>query len=271
MKSNTVGIVTTNYVRAGIMSLQDEIRALLESDELQVGKTFRMMESGITKSTEIVAKGGGGNIGVVNINKQIIKAITEGLIPKSSYIALYSARTIARLMAASSEISPEVSNYLKSIRENLLIRANEQEALIHDKSELEKQSVKLSDLAKNIEKAVYVYTFPTYYRAGLETDPELKWLKIGTTNKGVWKRVIEQSRQTSMPEDPILLRIYHKEGVDIEAVEKSFHNVLLKVRHEQSAASNTKAGKEWFATTEDALDAIASLMNLEIEHDISFD
>jgi Meiotically up-regulated gene 113 len=249
----------------------EEIQSLLNADDLQVGQTFRLMQTGVIKSSDIVAAGSGGNTGVVYINKQILKAILDEVIPKSSYIALYSARTISRLLGLQTETSQETRKYLEDLRQKLLIRASEEEALVHDKVVLENQSTKLSDLAKEIDQAIYVYTFPTYYRAGLETDPELKWLKIGTTNKGVWKRVIEQSRQTSMPEDPILLRIYHQDGVDIESCEKKFHSVLLSVRHAQSSASNTKAGKEWFATTEEALDAIADLMNLKIERDISFD
>lgn len=76
---------------------------------------------------------------------------------------------------------------------------------------------------------------------------------------------MDQNRQTSMPEDPKLLRIYHKPGMDIDATEKRFHITLDRVGHERSAARRTKSGKEWFATTLDAIDAIAELMELKIE------
>jgi hypothetical protein len=68
-----------------------------------------------------------------------------------------------------------------------------------------------------------------------------------------------------MPEDPKLLRIYHSKVFTAEQIEKKFHNVLVKIGHERSSAINTKAGKEWFATSVDALDALAELMNLDIE------
>jgi hypothetical protein len=68
-----------------------------------------------------------------------------------------------------------------------------------------------------------------------------------------------------MPEDPKLLRIYHKDDMNIEEVEKKFHQTLERVGHERSAARRTKAGTEWFATTLDAIDALAELMGLQIE------
>jgi hypothetical protein len=68
-----------------------------------------------------------------------------------------------------------------------------------------------------------------------------------------------------MPEDPKLLRIYHKENMNIDEIEKNFHTTLEAVGHERSAARRTKAGTEWFATTLEAVDAIAKLMALEIE------
>lgn len=79
------------------------------------------------------------------------------------------------------------------------------------------------------------------------------WLKIGSTKNSVWRRIVEQNRQTSMPEDPKLLRIYHKDQMDIESTEQKFHITLDRVGRERSAARRTKAGKEWFASTLDAI------------------
>jgi hypothetical protein len=90
-------------------------------------------------------------------------------------------------------------------------------------------------------------------------------VKICSTKNSVWQRIVEQNRQTSMPEDPKLLRIYHKAEMNIDELEKKFHSTLERVGHERSAARRTKAGTEWFATTLDAIDAIAELMDLQIE------
>jgi hypothetical protein len=98
----------------------------------------------------------------------------------------------------------------------------------------------------------------------VDGDTEVRWLKIGLTTKSVWQRIIDQNRQTSMPEDPVLIRVYHKKGIDLRSVEAKLMETLLRVQFEQSAARHTKAGKEWFATHEDSIDAIAELMGLTI-------
>jgi hypothetical protein len=67
-----------------------------------------------------------------------------------------------------------------------------------------------------------------------------------------------------MPEDPILVRVYHKEGIDLKETEAKIMNTLRRVQFEQSSARHTKAGKEWFATNEDAIDAIAELLGLNV-------
>jgi hypothetical protein len=112
--------------------------------------------------------------------------------------------------------------------------------------------------------------FPAYYRVSIHGDVEIKWLKIGKTTGSVWSRVSGQNRQTVMPKDPIVIRIYHKEGIDLDDVETKFHNTLKRMFHQQSSLRNSKAGVEWFATSEDSLDAIAELLELTIEK-IEFD
>ena len=138
------------------------------------------------------------------------------------------------------------------------------DAIQNDTKELIAESSKLEDKLRNIENAIYVYTFPTYYRAGVDGDLDVRWLKIGLTSQSVWQRVVDQNRQTSMPEDPIVIRVYYKEGIDLRETEQRIQDTLRRVRHEQSSAKNVKAGKEWFATTEDSIDAIAELMGLTI-------
>ena len=136
---------------------------------------------------------------------------------------------------------------------------------MHDQETIEVQSAALAKKASTIQNGIYVYSFPTYLHFGTVEDHDVYWLKIGSTKNSVWQRIVEQNRQTSMPEDPKLLRIYHKEGMDIDEVEKKFHHTLDRVGHERSAARRTKAGTEWFATTLDAIDALAELIDLDIE------
>lgn len=253
-----------------ITNLAQELEDFLYSDELQVGQTFRLLRQGITSNKELVEKGVGANSGVVGINKQIIKAILDGEVPNSGNISRYTFRVINRLKSRTPIRSNELNNYLDNLQLALAERSKSSEGAVHDVEQLLESSEKLARKANEIKNAVYVYSFPTYLHFGTIEDTDYKWYKIGSTRNAVWQRIVDQSRQTSMPEDPVLIRIYHSETKPIAEIESKFHKTLERVGHERSSASRTRAGKEWFATTEDALDAIAELMELNIESDFEF-
>jgi hypothetical protein len=245
----------------------EEIADLFRNDDTQVGETFRLMEQGITKASELVDKGSAKNTGVISHHKYIIKSIVDGdTQTTSANLATYARRAIDRLLASNSasNLSQEARNLLAERRTKLLEIISDKDAILNDTKELVNESAKLEETLKQISNAIYVYTFPTYYRAGVEGDLEVRWLKVGLTTNSVWQRIVDQNRQTSMPEDPVLIRVYYKEGIDLKDTEAKIMNTLRRVQFEQSSARYTKAGKEWFATNEDAIDAIAELLGLNV-------
>lgn len=243
----------------------DEIKELFRNDTTQVGVTFRLIEDGFQKASDLVDRGGGKNPGVISHHKAIINSVLHGSHPtNSSTVSTYARRAIDRFLESSPDISPETKQVLLKRRLELLEIINDRSAIQNDTKELVIESEKLEDRLKHLSNAIYVYTFPTYYRSGVDGDLDIKWLKIGKTTTNVWQRIIDQNRQTSMPEDPIIIRIYHAEGIDLDVTERKMQETLKRVKHEQSSARYTKSGKEWFATTEDSIDAIAELLNLKI-------
>lgn len=242
-----------------------EVKAMLAKDALLLGSIFNVMEEGLTNTLEIAEKSGASNRGVVYNYQKMISAILEGTMPNSASISRNAARSISRLLKETASISPATLDYLNTTRARLIENTESETAVLHDQASLEAQSAALVKVASTIQNGIYVYSFPTYLHFGTVEDQEVFWLKIGSTKNSVWQRIVEQNRQTSMPEDPKLLRIYHKDQMDIDAIEQKFHTTLDRVGHERSAARRTKAGKEWFASTLDAIDAIAELLDLEIE------
>jgi hypothetical protein len=241
-----------------------EIKELFANDSKQVAETFRLMESGVTEVSELLEKGSAANKGVIYNHKQEINAVVKGEIPNSPIVCEYSAWIIKRLIKNNPNISEVTKKELEIRKDLLLEKASDPDSILELKNEMANKSDKLSEISTKFENAIYVYTFPTYYTSGVNGRKELRWLKIGSTKNSVWKRVVEQCRQTSMPEDPVLLRIYHKEDMDSLVTEKQFQKTLIRMLHEQSNAKNSKAGNEWFATTEDSLDCVAELLNLSI-------
>jgi hypothetical protein len=242
-----------------------EVKAMLAKDALLLGSIFNVMETGLSNTLEIAEKSGASNRGVVYNYQKMISAILDGTMPNSASISRNAARSISRLIKETASISPATLEYLNSTRARLIENTESETAVLHDQASLEAQSAALVKVASTIQNGIYVYSFPTYLHFGTVEDQEVFWLKIGSTKNSVWQRIVEQNRQTSMPEDPKLLRIYHKNQMDIDAIEQKFHTTLDRVGHERSAARRTKAGKEWFASTLDAIDAIAELLDLEIE------
>jgi hypothetical protein len=72
--------------------------------------------------------------------------------------------------------------------------------------------------------------------------------------------VLNQARQTGMPEDPLLLRVYTTD--DPTAAEKDFHMLLDAAEHQRSVGA--AVGKEWFVTTVKYCDAVATALKLTV-------
>jgi hypothetical protein len=245
--------------------IRSEVEKLLAKDQLLLGSIFRAMRDGKTNALELVTITGASNRGVIYNYQKMLHAILDGVMPNSASISRNAGRAISRLIKESDSISQNTLHYLNSLRAMLLDNSETEATVLQDQKSLEIQSEQLAKIAAKITNGIYVYSFPTYLHFGTIEDQDVVWLKIGSTKNSVWQRIVEQNRQTSMPEDPKLLRIYHKADLNLDEVEKNFHLTLEAVGHERSSARRTKAGKEWFATTLEAVDAISRLMNLEIE------
>ncbi len=245
--------------------LRSELEAILVENENQLGEIFRLKREGITSAKEIVEKSSVANRGVVYNYYQHLDALLEGKMPGGATVTRSAASTVGGLIKNYPEISEGLRNYLLELRETLLNHSASFGAVQKDREALEKQSEKLAAQANSLQSGIYVYSFPTYLHYGTIEDSDVCWLKIGSTKNSVWQRIVEQNRQTSMPEDPVLLRLFHKDGMNVDEIEKKFHTTIERFGHERSAARRTKAGKEWFATTLDAVDALAELMELTIE------
>ena len=246
-------------------SLRSELENFMLADEFLLGEIFTLYKAGVVDAKELVARTNAANRGVVYNNLAMIRALLESKVPAGASMSRQSAWAVGRILKNNPTMSPQLKDYLSHLKLSLEENTNSVTAVLHDVDKIDRQSDALARQAVGIQNGIYVYSFPTYLHFGTIEDQELYWVKIGSTKNSVWQRIVEQNRQTSMPEDPKLLRIYHKAEMNIDELEKKFHSTLERVGHERSAARRTKAGTEWFATTLDAIDAIAELMDLQIE------
>lgn len=242
-----------------------ELEDIISANETLLGLIFSLTKQGITDPIDLVNGSGAANRGVVYNLLTTLRALLEEQLPTGATMSRRSGRMVGKILRDNPEASKPLIKYLGELKGKLEANSESIYAALHDQERIDRQSAELAKQATHIQKGIYVYSFPTYLHFGTIGDQDVSWFKIGSTNTSVWQRIVDQNRQTSMPEDPKLLRIYHREGMDAKDIESKFHRTLDRVGHERSSALSTKAGTEWFATTLDAIDAMAELMNLEIE------
>lgn len=199
-----------------------EIETLLRADARQIGLVFRQIEAGVNDDTDIVAAGAAKNTWAVSNLRKNLASILDGVMPKSAHSARASASAIGLFLEA--EISEATRSYLIDLRQKLAAKAQSPEALDQDAVAVVEADRVLAARAEDLS-GVYVYSFLHYIQHPNDESGRC-WLKVGSTNKGAWKRVTSQARQTSMPEDPKLLRIYHSSTLTPEEIESKFHQVL---------------------------------------------
>jgi hypothetical protein len=244
------------------ITISTELHDALLRNQGTMGSTYRLLVEGIDKPNEIVERGSASNVGVVSNDKSMIRTIVEGVIPKSPTRAWRNGRAIGGLLRENPEFSAPTKEYLNNLRDELDEYASNENHQKIENIEIEKVS---DELEKEIEiqSGVYVYTFPTYIKNPVKKDPERFWLKIGRTEQVVEMRIANQTRQTAMPEDPWILRVYRSDTISNSELEAKLHKMLISAGHNRTEARH--GGREWFATNLDFLDEIAALLGLTIQ------
>ena len=243
------------------ISILKELSDALTRNQGTTGSTYRLMVDGLEKASEIVEHGSASNVGVVSNDKAAIRAVLEAEIPKSPTRSKGSGRFVGGLLRANPDLSIGARDYLVNLRDELDAFALDESAQSTEDREIEKTS---EELEKNIEAkgGVYVYTFPTYLKNPIKSDPERFWFKIGRTEQIVEMRIANQTRQTAMPEDPWILRVYQSDSISTTELESKLHKMLVSAGHNRTEAKH--GGREWFATNLDFLDEIATLLGLTV-------
>ena len=238
--------------------LRTGIHQLLYIAAGQIGSVYRAMVAhpGLGP-TDLLPYTDCANPGVVANRRVIVFALLNGVVPTSASVARQAARTVGTLLKATSD--PAVSSHLTEVLGALEARANDALAVQKEDTQLQLDSAEL-ELKLKQASGVYVYTYPHYWKYPYEAASDRRLLKVGRTSNMAWRRVLTQARQTGMPEYPLLLRVY--EADNPERVERQFHLLLDAAEHLRS--SGTAVGKEWFVSTVEFCDAIASVLGLVV-------
>jgi hypothetical protein len=235
------------------------IKALLENSR-QLGKVYFLDPEMAKKPKEIVELEGAANEGAVGNIRCALRAILDGVIPNSPAVSRQAAGNLRSLAKENPGFESAVLEHVNEVLFELQERAASK---IFMEVETEERLKESEDLTKLVEKrgGVYAYSLPHYLNYPCKEDPDRFWFKVGRTSGNFVDRVVDSHRKTGLPEDPIIRRTYFSGTMDPKEMEGKFH-LMLKASGLQTDARY--AGVEWFATTEDQLDAIAELLGLEI-------
>lgn len=240
--------------------LADDLRAKLHTLLLhgwgQLSDVYRaMLALPDAGPTELLPLTKCANSGVVGNRRIVVRALLDGVQPNAPSVARQAASTVRSMYKVSKD--DVLRSHLATVLAMLEATAADVRAVEAETKQLESNSAELADALRQAT-GVYVYTYPHYWRHPYVPDTERRLLKVGRTTGQAWARVIAQARQTGMPEDPLLLRVY--ETPDPTATEKAFHMLLDAAEHQRSMGA--AVGTEWFATTVDYCDAVATALGL---------
>lgn len=237
----------------------EELKQLLKADESRLGEVYRLWIKG-KEPEEISEELGVATYGFVYSYMSMVRALLEGEIAAGSTVARQNARKL-RAILRRQDLSLETRG---SLEENLKLL----EAKASNESAINQEIAKAKDGSRDLEErldsehvaGIYVYSFPTYIlHPRIETTNQI-FYKVGHSEDDVGKRVSRQAR-TAMPENPIVLRVYEptSDVLPIPKIEERFHRLLKAALH-----GSDEGGKEWFLTTLEFLDEIASALGLTI-------
>lgn len=242
-------------------ALRQELEAILLANEGNLGKVAQLWLEGKRKNREFVDGGAAANQGAAANIRITVEAILDGVMPRSASVALQAKRSVSALIKQNPEASPAAVGHLVELRDCLEELETDAEAVRNQEVEIEKTTRALEESLEK-QPGVYVYTLPSFMMSIKKTDPDRFWFKVGKTDRAAGVRIGEQTRVTGLPEDPYIARVYRHPNLKPVQVESHFHDLLEAAGHSRSDSRH--AGRDWFATNLDFLDAIATSLGCEI-------
>ena len=231
-----------------------EVSALLEADETGAGESWRLRKAGKTPSE--IAEEWGVTVGPVYSFFNLHNALLDGIVSPSPSVARGVAGRVRKWLK-TKPLSPELRRALVE-QEQLL------NSVVNDSGASEAESEEAIEKSKAAEAenvaGIYVYTLPHYIRYPYDRKTGRTLLKVGHSSVDALYRANIQTRVTSLPEDPWLLRIYPVEASS--QAEKQFHGFLRDADHD--GVRGTRTGAEWFLTSLKFLDRVATTLGLEV-------
>ncbi|OAI38777.1 hypothetical protein AYO39_03490 [Actinobacteria bacterium SCGC AG-212-D09] len=233
---------------------RSEVSALLDADDGNIGDVWRRLHAGATPQQ--IAEDWGFTVSPIYKFISLQNALLDGTVSSSPSVARDVAGRVRKWLK-TKPLSEQLRRALEEQEQLLNAVANDSQAS-QAESEQAIEKSKAAE-AENIA-GIYVYTLPHYVRYPYDPKTGRTLLKVGHSSVDALYRASSQTRVTSLPEDPWLLRIYPAESS--ADAERQFHAFLRDADHD--GVRGTRTGAEWFLTSLKFLDRIAKTFGLEV-------
>ena len=247
------------------ISIQEALRNALKEGQGREGHTWRFLHmQPNAKITDVMEELDVGR-NSANYAMLVVKALETGEIPLENY---YAADAVAKRLEGfarrhADRLSPDATRYVLDLKAK-----SEQAADSRRTAQIERASDTTRTEEKKRVAGIYVYTLPHYLRYPIQrsNDPDSSdktLLKVGMSDVDARGRV-QQQAVTSLPEPPVLLRVFTcGDDRPLTQIEATMHRLLGAFDHNPNRQRG--AGKEWFLTSLQALDELAKVLELDSE------
>jgi hypothetical protein len=237
--------------------IRAEISTALAADQSVLGEVYRGVRDGLTDE-QIQLNRGNERPNFVWNYKRLIRALIDGDLPSAPTVASQAASKFRKLLR-TVDFTPETRLRLQERLQVLESRVADADAQAAE----DQQALAATEAAETSgEPGIYVYTLPHYIRYPYDTERQHTLLKIGHSGSSVIERFNSQRRETVLPEEPVLLRVYPTAEDASAQMERQFHDALTAADHLRR--EGRVVGREWFLTTTKFLDHIAAMLGLEV-------
>lgn len=245
---------------------QSEIEDALLGDEYRLGEVFRLKCDGM--DVRSIASELSLSQSQVREHLWTCRVLIERrVVSTSPTSAAKGDRRLRRFLKRNgSVLSEETRSVLEDLADDYRRVSTGEAAIVREDLEVEEKN---SQIPRGLA-GIYVYTYPHYLKYPVlpEDDDDTSsrtYLKIGLSETDVRDRVQQQST-TSLPEPPIILRIYTSSGGDLPEIEARIHQHLETIDHSRVNRRRRGAGKEWFLTHLPCVDSTAELLGLDTDY-----
>lgn len=236
------------------MAPEQLIDAILRADPKHIGNVYRLSQAGRTPQ-EIADKFGHKNTMNVVGFLYTISALKGEREP--SELNADSRKQLIFVLERYIALATDPA--IRSHFEGILLKAQKAELAVNSAPVRLPPStmspvISALDLSAEAKPGVYVYSYPQYLSMESVSPNGTAFYKIGASGR-VANRVERQARQTEVPEDLVLVRVFYDENpFELEA---KFHSILRAANMHQKT---TQGGVEWFSCNLATIDAIAEAL-----------